>query len=100
MGIKHSSIRAPFDAFAHPPYTLQTVPNIIQLYKTRSFDFGVDASVVATLLDGDAPLADKVVVAFDNDGKGNDSDEPLPDQVINALSFLSSLVLLAGLGGE
>ena len=98
MGVKQSNLATPFSTFTQVPYTLKTVPNILQLYKTRSFDFGVDASAVTALLDGDAPLAESVVVAFDRDGKEEEDGEPLPDHVINALSFLSALILCAGLG--
>lgn len=101
MGVTQSTeqpIRAPFSAFTTSPYKLSTIPQILTLYKSRDFDFGIDANVVAALLDGDSPLAEKVVKCFDSESEGDDG--PLPDLIINGLSFLAALVLLAGLTEE
>ena len=53
-------------------------------YRARDFDFGVDAQVVTSLIGGDTSLARNIMQAF-----GPSST------VINALSFMSTVVLLS-----
>ena len=53
-------------------------------YRSRDFDFGIDAQVVTSLVGGDTSLARSIMKAFSP-----------TSTVVNALSFLSAVVMLS-----
>ena len=57
---------------------------VLLQYRSRDFDFGIDTQVVTSLIGGDTKLAGRVTKAFSPHST-----------VINALSFISALVLLS-----
>ncbi|GMH61632.1 hypothetical protein TrRE_jg12542 [Triparma retinervis] len=81
-GISSSPVEATFEDFKS--WNLSAAKDMLLQYKSRDFDFGIDAQVVTSLIGGDTSLARSIMQAF-----GPSST------VINALSFMSAVVLLS-----
>ncbi|GMH60005.1 hypothetical protein TrST_g7681 [Triparma strigata] len=86
MGALGSSpIVEPFDMFKS--WQLSQARDMLLAYRSRDFDFGVDASVITSLIGGDTQMAESIAKAFSP-----------TSGVVNALSFLSAVILLSNDG--
>lgn len=74
---------APFDAFQ--AWDHGRASEVVGAFKDNEFDFGVDADVVAALLEGDRSLAEAVVAKLAPEQSG----------VINGLAFLSIMAFVS-----
>jgi hypothetical protein len=75
------SVVDPFPTFLKSPHSSSI--SLLNLYRTRDYDFGIDSTILTSLLQGNGALADQVSKKFGGSAG-----------VVNALSFISAVIIL------
>ena len=82
-----STLVAPFPHFVASPYSSSLA--LYTLYRSRDYDFGVDSTILTSLLSGNTQLSEAVAAKF-----GGASG------IVNAMSFISAVIILSDATSE
>ena len=83
MGAGTSATSSPFDVFSEWPK--EKIEQVIDEYKQKDYDFGIDAATTSMLLGVDLQVSKDIISKMSRSGTG----------IINALSLISGIIIMS-----